>query len=250
MTRAWKKTRNGQTSWLCFYRLKEMPCVFSGLVVKDGQTESLTWVDNWADDFKKFLLEHVSLVDGIVTPRQVHQDRVVSLKKLQKPDHKKRFSADGLLTDERGLFLTIQVADCLPIYVIDPSRKVVGLLHAGWRGTLMQIAGNAVDEAKESFGCSPKDLQVLFGPAIGKCCYEVSPDIAILFPSRFVSRKSGLGPRLDLCGCNQASLLKAGVKKENIFSVDECTCCGPEFLCSYRGGKNRDGRMLAFIGIK
>jgi len=124
------------------------------------------------------------------------------------------------------------------------------LIHSGWRGTLMQIAKNAVDEARMNFGCSPKDLKVLLGPLIGKCCYEVTPEIAVLFPSSFVNYKPRSKPKLDLAGFIHAQLLESGVRKNNIFSVDECTYCGPDFLCSYRKDENKKGRMLAFIGIK
>lgn len=246
----WKKIEDDRASWLQFYYLEDIPFIFSGMVVKSQKLESLNLKAEWKDVFKEFLLEHVSCVRGIVVPKQVHQDKIVSIKGSQRFSMRKRFNADGLLTDQRGLFLTVQVADCISIYMVDMKKNVVGLVHAGWRGTLMQISRSVVDEAKRNFGCLPKDLKILFGPAIGKCCYEVETDIAILFPSRFVSHTSGSKPKLDLLGYNQALLLEAGVKKQNMFSVDECTYCGPRFLRSYRRSKDKQNRMLAFIGIK
>ncbi|MCJ7507987.1 MAG: peptidoglycan editing factor PgeF [candidate division Zixibacteria bacterium] len=250
MNREWNKSDNGQISWLEFPELKNIPFVFSGLIVRNRKGKSFTIEASWKDKFKRFLRKQIGYAGGIVVPRQVHQNNVVSIKKSEKFSFRKKLQADALLTNQKGLFLTIQVADCVPIYILDTRKKVVGLVHAGWRGTLMQIAKDVVNEAKRNFNCSPEDLKIIFGPAIGKCCYEVKPEVAILFPSQFVSNKSGLKPKLDLIGFNRAQLMESGVKKKNIFPAGGCTFCGPKFLCSYRRAKNKKERMLAFIGIK
>jgi YfiH family protein len=250
MNREWNRFENRQISWLEFSKLKSIPFVFSGLTVKDHKESLFTSKVFWKDKFKKFLNRQAGYVDGIVIPKQIHQNKVVSIKKSHKFNPRKKLQADGILTNKVGLFLTIQVADCIPIYIVDPKRKVVGLIHAGWRGSLLQIAKEAIDEARKSFGCLPKGLQVFLGPAIGKCCYKVAPDVAILFPARFVNYKSVAKPKLDLIGLNQAQLIESGVKKKNILLAGKCTYCGPSFLCSYRRDRNKKGRMLAFIGIK
>jgi polyphenol oxidase len=250
MNREWNKLDNGQINWLEFSKLKNIPFVSFGLVVKNRKGKSFAIEVCWKDKFKRFLRKQIGYAGGIVVPKQVHQNDVASITKSEKFNLRKKLQADALLTNQKGLFLTIQVADCVPIYIVDTKKKVVGLVHAGWRGTLMRIAEDAANEAKRNFNCLPKDLRVVFGPAIGKFCYEVNPEVAVLFPSRFVNYEGDRRPNLDLVGFNRAQLIESGVKEKNIFPAGECTFCGPKFLCSYRRSKNKKERMLAFIGIK
>ncbi|HEX9916548.1 MAG TPA: peptidoglycan editing factor PgeF [candidate division Zixibacteria bacterium] len=250
MNKEWNKLDNGQINWLEFSKLKNIPFVSFGLVVKNCKGKSFAIEVCWKDKFKRFLRKQIGYAGGIVVPRQVHQNNVASITKSEKFNLRKKLQADALLTNQKGLFLTIQVADCIPIYIVDTKKKVVGLVHAGWRGTLMQIAKDVVGEARRSFNCSPEDLKIIFGPAIEKCCYEVKPEVAILFPPPFVNYEGDKRPKLDLAGFNRAQLIESGVKKKNISLAGECTFCGPKFLCSYRRGRNKKERMLAFIGIK
>lgn len=197
--------------------------------------------------------ELVSIASGIpaeklkiVIPRQVHQAEVLSFRgKLE--DKVTRNEGDALLTDQDNFFLIIQVADCLPVFLVDPVAEIVGLAHIGWRGAVSGIAEEVIREAKEIFKAKPSDLYLVFGPSIGKCCYKVSDDLAVLFDEKYLDNR-GAENYLDLSHFVKDKFLKAGVKEENIFVSGECTFCGDNRYQSYRGDKEKAGRMIAFIG--
>jgi len=178
--------------------------------------------------------------------RQVHSQAVLAVGG-QSPEELDRLQADGLVTDRPGVLLTATVADCLPIYLADPRRGVIGLLHSGFRGT--GIVEQAVTLLEQAYGCAPRDLWVTIGPGIGSCCYRVDGERAALFRSRFgecAVRRQGEHPHLDLRAANLALLARLGVRRVTV--VRDCTACAPQ-LASFR----RDGapfvRMLAFIGV-
>jgi len=177
--------------------------------------------------------------------RQVHSRTVLAVGDAA-PDELDRAEADGLLTDRPGLLLTVTVADCLPIFLVDPGRGVIGLLHSGWRGT--GIVQNAVELMRSRYGCLPEDLHVTIGPGIGGCCYRVDPQRAALFGSRFgqgAVRLDAGAPYLDLRAANLGLLEAMGVRRVTV--VRDCTACTPQ-LASYRRDGARFVRMLAFIG--
>ena len=110
-----------------------------------------------------------------------------------------------MLTSEPGILLTIRTADCLPVLLVDPRLRVVGAIHAGWRGALARIVEKAVGELRRSFTSRPGDLVALLGPGIGGCCYEVSDDLVEAFNGQFVESESffhkpapaSMGPQAD-----------------------------------------------------
>jgi copper oxidase (laccase) domain-containing protein len=106
-----------------------------------------------------------------------------------------------------------------------------------------------VERAKSDFGSNPENLVFVFGPCIGKCCYEVSESLAILFPRDCLVLSRGK-IRLDLVKANLKQLIRSGVKREKIFLSNLCTFCEPELFYSFRRDKDRKKRMTAFIGIK
>lgn len=197
--------------------------------------------------------ELVSIASGIpaekfkiVIPRQVHQTGVLSFRgRLE--DKVTRNEGDALLTDQENLFLIIQVADCLPVFLVDPVTEIVGLAHIGWRGAVSGIAEEVIREAKEIFKAKPSDLHLVFGPSIGECCYKISDDLAVLFDEKYLDKR-GAENYLDLSFFVKDKFLKAGVKEENIFVSGECTFCGDKRYQSYRRDKEKAGRMIAFIG--
>lgn len=110
--------------------------------------------------------------------RQVHGDTIHIVESVPDclPD------GDALITTKRGLFLGIKTADCVPILILDPERGITAAVHAGWRGTVLRIAGRVVNTMKDRFGARPRHMLALVGPAIGPCCYEV--DNVVLDPFR------------------------------------------------------------------
>lgn len=187
---------------------------------------------------------------------------------------------DALVTREKGVVLAIQTADCIPILLVDPKRKAVAAIHAGWRGTLQRITEKTVGRMQMDFGSQPKDLIAAFGPGIGGCCYEVGHEVAKEFAAQFPNahewfegpfeavasgendpnwlpwltmKPPGHAPppvrvHLDLIAANRAILISAGVHPENISASGYCTGCRTDLFFSYRR-ERETGRMMAAIGI-
>ena len=160
------------------------------------------------------------------------------------------YDADGAVTDLPGVYLTTTHGDCLPIWACDPVRGVIGIAHAGWRGTLEGIAANLIRTMASAYGCDPADICCEIGPGIGACCFEVGPDVADLFLERFpwaedfVYGHPGRRPFLDLKGINAELLRMEGAERIGISS--HCTCCEPDLFWSHRRSGDKT-RMLAFI---
>ncbi|HOZ46054.1 MAG TPA: polyphenol oxidase family protein [Candidatus Hydrogenedentes bacterium] len=152
-------------------------------------------------------------------------------------------TTDGLVTAESGVPMAILVADCVPVYLFDPSRRAAGLVHAGRRGTFGNVAGRAVRVMAEALGTRVDDLHAVIGPSAGPCCYEVSEELARDF------REAGLpvrGRHLDLWEANARQLAGAGVPAGNISTMGVCTICSGRFHSFRRdGGKGRNMALLA-----
>jgi YfiH family protein len=166
--------------------------------------------------------------------------------------------ADGQITRDAGVTLITQHADCVPLYFLDPGRQAVGLAHAGWKGTLLDIAGAMVRAMGEAFGSRPGDLLVAIGPGAGPCHYEVDEPVLAPARERFaampgalesVTRPSGRPGRawLDLWRANALLLTASGVLWERISVAGLCTICCNDRLFSHRQGDR--GRQVAFIGL-
>lgn len=164
---------------------------------------------------------------------------------------------DGLLTNERGVVLTTVYADCVPLYFLDTKKKVIGLAHSGWRGTVLKIGKEMVEQMKAHFDCNPKDIITGIGPSICVDCYEVSSDVAEeiknAFPEvsdKLVIAKGNGKYQLDLWQANVEVMLEAGIPRENITITDVCTCCNPEYLFSHRASEGKRGNLGAFLCLK
>lgn len=189
--------------------------------------------------------------------------------------------ADASITKTSGLLLAVQTADCVPILLADTRRRVVAAVHAGWRGTLQRIAAKAIGKMRMTFGTNPRDVLAALGPAIGRCCYEVGPEVANAFASQFPGARDWFdGPfdqlstgedrppfkwlwmtppghdpppprvKLDLIAANTWQLADAGVPARSIFSCGLCTACRTDLFFSYRREGPAAGRMMSVIGIR
>ena len=232
--------------WLSFYPLQDFKFLSHGFIIKNREQNLSAQVKK--NVIRSLLEKKSSEKRQIIVPKQVHGKGCLIIKK--KDGLKKRYKGDAILTDRKDIFLTVQVADCLPVFLVEPRKKVVGLIHAGWRGTLLGIAKQTIRKAKKEFGCKPEDFTLLFGPAIQKCCYEISEGMAILFDEDCLIRRNGEKPKLDLIYANLKQFLNCGVKEEKIFVANDCTCCNREMFHSFRRDGDKAGRMIAFIGIK
>jgi YfiH family protein len=212
----------------------------------------------------------------LITLRQIHSDLIHCVS--EPPAHP--LAGDGLLTDVPGFLLAIQTADCLPVILVDPKRRAVGIFHAGWRGTVKRIVEKGVGEMRRCFGSRARDLRGAIGPGIHKCCYEVGPEVRAQFESQFdyagklftevkesdsirekypllflTARAPGHSelPKkifLDLVEANRRQLIAAGVPARNINALPLCTSCRTDLLFSYRREGGATGRLMGVVGIK
>ncbi|WP_254391839.1 peptidoglycan editing factor PgeF [Terribacillus sp. DMT04] len=162
-------------------------------------------------------------------------------------------SVDGLITNEPGLLLAAFFADCVPLYFSDAKTGWIGMAHAGWRGTVGDMAGKMI-AALGSQGANPANIEAMIGPCISKHKYEVDDRIFQQIPERFraqVLTASGESDKyyLDLQALNRLYLLDAGVKDAHIKTAPFCTYEMPEFY-SHRQDQGKTGRMIGFIGMK
>jgi YfiH family protein len=217
-----------------------------------------------------------SMLSPLVTLRQVHSDIIRFID--APPDS--QLVGDGLITAAPDLLLAIQTADCLPIILVDPKRRSVGVFHAGWRGTVKRIVEKGVGEMRRRFGTRPSDIKAAIGPGIHGCCYAVGEEVREQFESQFAyaaklfheveesdpvrekypllfltARPPGHSdlPKkifLDLVQANRQQLLAAGVPAKSIEASPLCTSCNTGLLFSYRAEKGRTGRMMGVVGIR
>jgi len=186
-------------------------------------------------------------------------------------------SGDASITNCPGLLLAIQTADCVPILLVDPKKRAIAAIHAGWRGTLARIAAKAIGKMQMHYGTKPPDLVAAIGPSIGPCCYEVGTEVATQFLSQFPDApdyfdefRTGDEPNpiqwlnmmppghqpppkgvlLDLRKANRSQLLSAGLRPQNIHVSDLCTACHPDLLFSYRKQGPASGRLMSVIALR
>ncbi len=160
---------------------------------------------------------------------------------------------DGMITKDKGVFLVVHTADCVPISFYDPKKKIVAIAHAGWKGTADKVGKKSVLKMKEVFNCDLKNIIAYIGPSIGPCCYKIeNRDKKITkfkkaFPDCVHEKAKGI--YLDLWKANKKQLLEAGVLERNIEESKICTCCSKLDLPShYREGKKRNRSILSVIG--
>jgi len=150
---------------------------------------------------------------------------------------------DALLENRPGAVVAVKTADCIPILLADDRNRAVAAVHAGWRGTAARIAAHAVEAMRERFGTRPADLHAAIGPGIGKCCYEVGPEVAAEFGHEGRSH-------LDLTDINRARLEEIGIPAAHIYVSHLCTMCRADEFHSFRRDKEAAGRMYSFVGLK
>jgi polyphenol oxidase len=148
---------------------------------------------------------------------------------------------DALLENTPGSVVAVKTADCIPVLLVDERRRAVAAVHAGWRGTVAQIVRRAVGSMHDRFATDPADLHAAIGPGIGKCCYEVGPEVAAHFGEKGRAH-------IDLPAANRAQLLSAGLAPSRIYVADLCTQCHPLDFHSYRRDKESAGRLFSFVG--
>lgn len=209
---------------------------------------------NVAENRRRFLSLFGKGEEDLVYGEQVHGSNVALV------DHTSCAvvpETDGLVTAAPGLVLGAFAADCLLVYLWDRQVPSIGLVHAGWRGTLGGIVYKAVEKMQHQLAARPEKIQALLAPSIGPCCYEVGPDLMEIagkanWRDAAVFSPAGEGRTfLDLRATNKNILLAAGLRADNIKISSLCTRCNPHFFYSYRGsgGKLTGSQMGIFFLI-
>jgi polyphenol oxidase len=197
--------------------------------------------------------------EDFICAQQVHGTEIKVVTKTFKGRGILEFSyaipnTDAIITNEPGLALMTNYADCVPIFFLDPVQKAIGLAHAGWKGTAAEIGPKTLLALQESFGSKPTDCLVAIGPSIGACCYEVSDHLFEAF-AKFSYQKDlfedkGNGKwMLNLWEANRRQLLSAGVKDSNLTIAEVCTSCNNQLLFSHRADGGKTGRLAAIIKL-
>jgi YfiH family protein len=224
--------------------------------VSQGEFASLN-----VGDEEKNVIQNLNIIrdsfampeNAMVMARQVHGDRILEIDEQDSLPVLVR-EADGLMTARAGLAICIKTADCAPLLFVDRRLRVIGAVHAGWRGTALRIASKMVDMFSERFSSRREDIMVFIGPAIGPCCYEVDSPVFEAFSAD--RDRDGFFHRLDkkdrwgfdLLNANRLQLMKAGIPEDHVQGADICTSCWQDLFYSHRAAKGRkEGRQLNFI---
>lgn len=185
----------------------------------------------------------------IVSAKLVHGNNVQIV--TQKQAGKFIAKTDGLITNEKNLFLVITVADCLPIFFYDSKKEIIALVHTGWRSLVKNILTNIIQKFKEDFKSNPKDIAVKIGPGISKCHFEVKNDVLNKFKdfAGAISKRGGKN-YLDLKMIAKEQLLDLGIKENAIEMTPECTYCLKNKYFSYRRDKPENlETMIVIFGM-
>jgi len=231
--------------------------------VSSGIYKSLNLSQSGSDD-KNNVKENYSLLcktigispDDIVCSNQVHGTNIRVVTKedcgfLFKPNPNE---ADGLITQTPGVALMVFTADCVPVLLYDPVKKVAGAIHAGWRSTVANIVGITVRTMICEFGCSPTDIQAAIGPCISKCCFLTDNDVADAISEALpVTSKECISRQddkfmIDLKEANRILLANTGITDINI--SDECTSCRSDKYWSHRKTQGNRGSQAAIIMVR
>jgi YfiH family protein len=192
---------------------------------------------------------------NIIDVKQVHGTEIIVVNSYDMIYDKDVLEADGLVTDLPGIALITYHADCVPVYFVDITKKVVALAHSGWKGTFNNITGKMIKTMIEHYNSKKEDILIGIGPSIGPCCYEVKDDLIQMFTKRYpnykdIIRINGDRTLLDLWRVNYLQIIDEGIPKENIIQSNVCTSCNTDKFYSYRKEKGIDKRMVAVISLK
>lgn len=220
-----------------FFTTRDLP-------LKAGERDDLI---SEVEDNKKLVCDGLNIAEGnLFIPVQTHSDNVevIDINKKVYPD------CDALVTDKKNVAIALNFADCVPIIFYDPVKEVIGVAHAGWRGTVAKIGPKTLEKMVDEYCSKPEDIIALIGPAIGKCCFEVKEDVLKQI-SESVDNKINdaiSGMFADLKLINKIQLLASGIEKIDL--CEYCTSCQSGLFFSYRKENGNTARHSAVIMMK
>ena len=266
-----KINQKGDLVYITFPRLDSCGAVrhtFSTRLggVSEGQFGSMNTSFSGGDDFAAVEENYRRLcgavgidISHLVLSRQTHTNNVRTVTKndcgtgYTKPSFQ---DVDGLVTNQSGVALVTQYADCTPLLFCDPVKRVCATSHAGWRGTVSQIGRVTVEKMVKEFGSNPSDIIAAIGPCICDNCYEVDTPVLEAFAESgmditgvFSEGRDENHFMLNLVRANKNILISAGIKEENIDISDICTCCNSSELHSHRATGGKRGNLAAIIEL-
>lgn len=260
--------------WLTYPRLEEEKEFLHGFSTRLGGVSkehlysmNLSFARGDREENVRENFQRIAHAVGFQAEKMVftHQTHTTNVRKVTEEDWGKGFSkerdysdVDGLITNVPQTVLTTFYADCVPIYLVDPVKKAIGLCHSGWRGTVGRISQVTIARMQEEYDSDPKDILAAVGPSICQNCYEVSGDVIEQFQDSFHEKywkelfyqKENGKYQLNLWKANEILLEGAGITKEHISVTDICTCCNPQLLYSHRASKGQRGNLAAFLMIR
>ena len=213
---------------------------------------------------RKIILDTLNIdYRTVVTTQQVHKDSIALVRKEDKGKGAFMYSngiaqTDALITDIPGIPLLMCYADCVPVFILDPVKKAIALIHSGRKGTELELVLKTLFKMKKIFETNPCFCLAAIFPSIGPCCYSIKEGNKIdgywlnedKYNGEAISKQNRNGRSLDLKKANYYQLIKAGVPGENIFINEICTADHPELFFSYRRDKGNTGRMAAIFMLK
>jgi polyphenol oxidase len=191
----------------------------------------------------------------LVLMGQVHGDRIRVIDGDEPPPACMP-ACDGLITARPDVALAVRTADCVPLFFVDRVRRIIGVAHAGWRGTALGMAARMVDAFVEGYASRCEDILIAIGPAIGPCCYQVDAPVHAALTTRGGTGRFLRACRerdrwmLDLESANRLQMMERGVPGENIRSAGLCTACRRELFFSHRASRGRSGRQINVLMLR
>ncbi len=209
--------------------------------------------EEYAEFRKELAISCETNAKQFVFPRQTHSDHIAV---VTSADENTIADTDALISNEPGLFVCVQTADCVPILLYDPQKKVVAAIHAGWKGTVSKIILKTVQKMAGQFGCQPSDIVAGIGPSIHIHAYEVGPEVVEMVQNNFGNSPALLKPSLnsgkayfDLWEANRTVLAESGIADENIEIMGLCSFEHSGLFYSARRDGADTGRMVSGIRI-
>ncbi|MBQ7985882.1 MAG: peptidoglycan editing factor PgeF [Clostridia bacterium] len=215
-----------------------------------------------SEDKKENILKNYEIIcdeigvdfKNLVFSNQVHCDTILSVKKedmgngITKPQ--KWDGVDGLITNEPGVPIIIFAADCVPVFFFDKKKKVIALVHSGWKGTVLKISAKCIEKMVCEYACDPADIMVAIGPSIGVCHFEVGDDVADIFRDTF---GDSVLEKHEKWHVNMQKAIEIQVREmgvEKIINADICTYCQSDLLFSHRKTGGKRGVMAGIMELK
>lgn len=263
--------------WISSPKLDEQAWIVNGTStrfggVSTGHTAAMNFCNNEFDTPENVTRNREIFFDAVdidqvnvVNTRQVHKTDIVIVDDAMlalPPDERAELNGDidGLITNVPGTTLACYSADCCIVTIVDPVHHAVGIVHAGWRGTVAKIAAKALLLMGENYGTEPRDVICALAPCICPDCFEVGEDVVSAardafdksaWPAIFTPHENGDGKyQFDIWEANAQSLIEVGVPRDSIEKPNACTCCNPDVFFSHRASQGKRGTIMTFVGIR